>query len=191
MATLLSVDFGWEHIWSVENVDWKRNFIQRHWHPKQLFGDAIALWNNDWKGHEHITQQNDVPMEDVDVIFSGFECDDASLLSHNSAEDAIELGTGRTGSTGRCTFEYVVTHKKKAFCENVRNLGKSNMVFITRCVNKHKMLVIFIVLDGKDYGAPARRSRQWMYITPVDYEIDQLSPDWQQPPWVFAFESRI
>ena len=51
--------------------------------------------------------------------------------------------------------------------------------------------MIFIVLDGKDYGAPTRRRRQWIYITPVEYEIDQLSPDWQQPPWVLAFEARL
>ena len=58
------------HQWSVEINPQKREWIQKSWRPKQLFGDVVALADNDGVGWDYQSKQEQ-NMLPVDWIIAG------------------------------------------------------------------------------------------------------------------------
>ena len=58
-------------------------------------------------------------------------------------------------------------------------------------MNENRFMVLHPLMDGCHYGSAARRERQWLYIKPVDYDIDQLCAHYYQPEWVTNFSKTV
>ena len=104
--TPLGASLKLRHVFSVEIVKWKRELISNKFAPEQLFDDVLKLQANGWCGFDRVSERHNEPLADIDLLYGGFECDDASSLNSikQIAVGAIEAGTGRTGSTGRAAL---------------------------------------------------------------------------------------
>ena len=182
-------DIHFEHVFAAEKVPWRRNFIIEQCKPKQAFGDVIELAENDWEGMEYVSGEKRY-LENVDLLFAGFECDDRSRLNNKdrkATDNGIEDTVGRTGSTARAAIDLITTRRCRAFLENLKVLGQSNVNYLTKLFNEKRMVVICFVVQANHYGSRTRRERQWFYVAPVDTHIDQLVEDYEPPPWVSRF----
>jgi site-specific DNA-cytosine methylase len=170
----------------VEKVEWRRTFCTDEWKPEQAFDNTLDLMNNNWRGHDHISDKDDVPLSPCDMLLGGFECDDRSLLNnHNreSSDNGISEGSGRTGSTAQAIIKFVIARRCRALLENLKVLGAKNLQAMLDQFNEEHFLVVPIVLEAREYGSNVRRERQWFYIEPVPENYQQKVEDLRLPAW--------
>ena len=182
-------DISFQYVFAAEKVEWRRNFVIEQCKPKQAFGDVIELAEKDWEGKDYISGETRY-LETCDILFAGFECDDRSLLNNKdrkTSDHGIEDNSGRTGSTARATLDLITKRRCRAFLENLKVLGQSNVNYLTKTLNDKRMIVITLMMQANHYGSRTRRERQWFYVAPVETHIDQLAEDYERPPWVSRF----
>ena len=186
---LYNVTLEVEHVFSIEHTGWIRDFIRQHFKPRHLFDCVLKMAADGWRGTDLLTGQRGVSLPDIDILFAGFECDDASTLntSRGMSGNEVEFGLGRTGGTGLVTLHFVVSRRCRALLENLKTIGAANIRFIIKFCNEHLMLVLCPMMSAIRYGAPMRRERQWFYITPVTSPIDQLAEEYEPPAWEVKF----
>ena len=133
-------DIHFEYVFAAEKVEWRRNFIIEQCKPKQAFGDVLELAENDWEGTDYVSGEKRY-LEKIELLFAGFECDDRSLLNNKdrkTSDHGIEDNIGRTGSTARAAIDLITTRRCRAFLENLKVLGQSNVKYLTKTLNDKK-----------------------------------------------------
>ena len=88
-----------EHVFSCENVKFKRNFIEQTTNPQLIYTDVTELASG--KGMCHDGKTRDVP-QDFNVLVAGTECVDFSSLS--TSPKGLKGG-------GRSDVTFWATHK--------------------------------------------------------------------------------
>lgn len=163
--TTYGADIVIDHMFSVENVDWKRNFIMQHVPPRYLFKDMESMCADQVR--DEITGSwVSVPVPHLWVC--GIECDSVSSCSTlaSSNRNCCADGTGATGSTSDACCSFVEKYKPLMICfENVKRLdsnneqGVSNKAVIVKKLSDLDYEVCDMVLNAKNYGSAQRRNR--------------------------------
>ena len=88
-----------EHVFSCENVKFKRDFIAKTSNPPLIFNDLIELANNEGRtGVCHDGSTNALPTDkELHFLIAGTECKDFSSLS--SSRKGINDRGGKSAST--------------------------------------------------------------------------------------------
>ncbi len=121
----LGLDAQTKHLFAVEIVEWKRQWIMQHFSPEVIFED-ISAFLTDSQLLKDTVSGNIVPVPTVDLWVCGFECDSVSALNIHAAENrrSISRGTGKTGQTAAGCIAYIERYKPPMFIlENVKNLN--------------------------------------------------------------------
>jgi hypothetical protein len=106
--------------------------------------DVCKLCQDDWSGHDFVSESVQ-PLPEVDILWSGFECDSVSPLNKDRKEfkNCIAEGTGRTGKTALVTIDYIICKRPVAsVLENSKMLGKDNIAAIVTIMNQHGFFVL-------------------------------------------------
>ena len=168
-------DIKLSHEFSCENVDWKIDFIRSNLSPKRLFNSLFEMKNR--TAHDVITgcMQR---VAFVDILLSGFECDDIASVNNKRKRNAMccATGEGRTGGTLHGVLDFVIAHRPMiVILENVLNLAKkfdpkeqaavirSNLDYISRRLQQMGYVVAFHELHSSSHGVPHEKAR--IYIT--------------------------
>ena len=149
------ISITFRHLFSIESVHWKRQWIMKHFRPELLFTDITCVHGSD-SLHDAISGELK-PLPACHFFFCGIECDSISGLNGQADPGYIQAGHGKSGETASGCFEYIRKRRPLLWMvENVRAL--SNMPGA-----KHGGAwpgVPIRVLPGARPGAPAmRRSR--------------------------------
>lgn len=108
LSDLLGVSMSFKHMFSVEKVDWKRDFIQDHFSPCCVFSDTIELSNNEWVGYDFMSQKN-IQLPSIQWLTAGFECDTVSGLNRfSTAKSSCISEDRRTLRTMGLMFWWVI-----------------------------------------------------------------------------------
>ena len=67
-------------------------FVRDKFSPLSQYSCVLELGRNNWAGYDFVSRQKK-ELADNDLLFAGFECDDASHLSKNSADLAVLFST--------------------------------------------------------------------------------------------------
>ena len=159
------------HEFSVEVDDWKRDFVTDcGFKPKHQFCDAVKLMKNGWRGCCQRTRKT-MLLPQVDGGAAGFECDSVSALNIKAManKECVPKSDGKTGRTCEAILEFMTWCRSLLwfFLENVKTLGTKNLTHIITVLNLAGFYVISPMLSSEDYGAPCRRTRQWMFAIQV------------------------
>ena len=179
--------------WTVDNVRWKRDYVNARSPPKFSFGDAIELSQNEWRGTDHISNEPAV-LYPVHICAIGFECDTVSKLSQvEGREHCIETQSGKTGKTGRATLLCITKFRfPLSLLENSAILGKENIRFITDYLNFFGIIVYAFTLCAKQCRSGVARERQYMLVVPLqETPLDQNAEGYKMPDWVMEFAAAL
>ncbi len=86
-----------EHVFSCENVKFKRDFIAKTSNPPLIFTDLLELANNNGTGLCRDGSTHALPKEELHFLIAGTECKDFSSLS--SSRKGINDRDGKSAST--------------------------------------------------------------------------------------------
>ena len=118
--SLFGVKVEVQHLFSVENVEFKRRFIIKRVRPKRTFQEMAELCNERVRD---LVSNQDVEVESPHIWICGIECDSASSVSIHSAsnKECVALASGATGSSAEYCLNFVKKHQPPFVCfENVK-----------------------------------------------------------------------
>ena len=137
-----SLEFEFEHIYSIENSKDAIAFIRDTQQPQYIFNDMLAFGANG-RGTDVLSGKTaDLP--GVDLFIAGTECDSISSLNRHAASsrDCVKDETGKTGTTLKAALSIVGRGKPCiVIFENVKALaarskdGSSNLQALTEQLN--------------------------------------------------------
>eukprot|EP00959_Pyramimonas_sp_CCMP1952_P008798 184136-Pyramimonas_sp.AAC.1 len=175
----------------------RRDVIQAHAYPEQLFKDVVGLESSGWRGEEVMSGQT-VAIKPSRFFVAGFECDSVSGLFHGRSEmqSRVQEGKGSTGRTARATMQWIIESRPwLSVLECVKTLGAKNLAFMTKEFNREGFHFEYFCRDAAKFGSPERQERKIMLVYPVSNRpIDQTDPEYQAPPWMsklFDYLNRI
>lgn len=122
---MLGVRLRFRHVFSIESVAWKREWITSHFQPELVFDDITAI---DGSESLHGTLSGELrPLPACDMFFCGIECDTISALNARSdLGGCIQGQRGKTGQTAKGCFDYIEKRRPLIWVvENVRSLSTS------------------------------------------------------------------
>lgn len=189
---LLGVMIKWQHCWCFELDTMKRAWIRSNWAPTHCFGDVTAI--QEGKAFDYVNNRME-KIPEVDLIFAGVSCVDASRLSCHSTtrRGVIAEGTHSTGSTfkGLMTLTSLL-RPRKVLIENVPQLmdkaakpkptkapdasttsEKSNFEAIVDHCHALGYSLIHHIADASQFGLPVSRPRLYMMATRGDWRGDE------------------
>ena len=165
-----------EHVFSCENVKFKRDFIQQTTNPPLIFNDLIELATS-LEGVCHDGSTNHMPtVDDLHILIAGTECKDFSSLS--SSRKGIN-DNGKSGNTFWATHTLV---KKLKPCiiilENVAQCPSKEMELAFEDIG---YTVMHTKVCTSDYYLPQSRSRAYFVFLNNDkarFRASFATDDW-------------
>ena len=163
------------HVFSCENNKQKQDWIMENFPlVEHVFDDICSLGTGTaWDAKSRSWQF--VPV--CDLILAGFVCKSVSSENNDRKKFArcVSDATGQTGETFSGLLAYI--HRcipAAVVCENVEGLTKRNcgeepqIHEVRRCLEDAGYLFHWQVVDSRDFGAPHRRRRVWMFALRKD-----------------------
>ena len=204
LQEVLSASFGcsivFEHVFSVEVVAWKQDFIRRHFRPSAIFSDITSLLDG---FSVDVTTNEKTCIPHVDWWIAGFECDSVSSLNLNRKDNkaCVAVGEEKTGRTAQGVLDYirlrlpavVILENVKAINNKDKNSGRSNLDELIHLLNGMGYLVSANPLQAHNFGAPQMRERYYIIACRASCSPPcmQTDPKFQAPAWLVQLPATL
>lgn len=177
------------HVFSCEQVGFKRDFISAHFKPEALFENMQDIGTS--SSARDLISGEIKPIQSSNIWACGIECDTLSGLNGSSqVGKAVTLsGDGKTGSTAKECMGYIRRARPAIIVlENIKNLAaassntavkSTDLEILVKQLNEMHYMVLYKVLNASDFGIPQRRLRWYLlgfYLGP-DQMVDQTVKD--------------
>ena len=183
------------HMFSVENIEFKRIFLYHHWKPTFVFEDIGSLC--DAQVRDTISGRF-VAVPDVTIFAVGIECDSISGLNSHSVANRGCIGRQqhKTGITAAGAFQFIELKKPMlVLIENVRNLNapngtaKTDLCTVVEKLYSFGYKVCFDIVAAHKHGMPQRQDRYyWIALLasaePITRVPRPTDDDREVPKWI-------
>lgn len=166
-----------KHVFSCENVKFKRNFIEQTTNPQLVYTDVTELASG--KGMCHDGNTRDVP-KDFNVLVAGTECVDFSSLS--TSPKGLK-GGGRSDITFWATHK--LAKKYKPAIVVLENVAKCPAEEMMKAYEDLGYVAVHTKVCSSDYLLPQSRSRAYFVFLhkdgvnfPSKYSADEWASEW-------------